>query len=561
MAVEWSFNLLNKTASAVDVPDLGFQFQANESVNVVDAFSYQELCSSKDLKNLINAGTIAVVYEGNELSAADSIDFLKRVNLYYLKQNYYDKTEIDSLLDAQGGDISDLQAEVDRIEAGAGLDEDGNYVPDASANYISGATSLANADSLLDAQIKANEDAITNLDNTKVNRAGDTMTGDLQMGTNEVFSAAPAPSDATALPNWGFIQTKIQEIAAGYDPKESVVAATTTNLDATYAAGSDPSNPGVGATLTANSAGALVVDGVTVQAGDRVLVWKQDDATQNGIYVVTNPGDASNPWVLTRATDCDGNPEAEVTGGAHTYAEQGNTYDGTEFVLIARGTVAVGTDPLNWTIGGGKAKVDALQAELDATQAGAGLGVDGTYTADASANYISGATSLFNADQLLDAQVKQNADDISALDARVSALENTDIHNLKVENGRAFAKDDVRNKWLGPQENYVFSRAGLVNNAYLYVNNQPSDNSGVRLSQAMTLVSLSVQLDASGSTTVEVYKNGTLAYSYNLSSAQGGQATDVDVDFAAGDTVSVRVTGTNAVEDPVVNLGFAFLGS
>ena len=77
----------------------------------------------------------------------------------------------------------------------------------------------------------------------------------------------------------------------------------------------------------------------------------------------------------------------------------------------------------------------------------------------------------------------------------------------------------------------------------------------------MTLVSLSVQLDASGSTTVEVYKNGTLAYSYNLSSAQGGQATDVDVDFAAGDTVSVRVTGTNAVEDPVVNLGFAFLGS
>ncbi len=59
----------------------------------------------------------------------------------------------------------------------------------------------------------------------------------------------------------------------------------------------------------------------------------------------------------------------------------------------------------------------ASQAELDDTQAGAGLNTDGTYTADGSSNYISGATSLKNADSLLDAQIKANADAIISMGA------------------------------------------------------------------------------------------------------------------------------------------------
>jgi len=59
-----------------------------------------------------------------------------------------------------------------------------------------------------------------------------------------------------------------------------------------------------------------------------------------------------------------------------------------------------------------------VQNELDTTQAGAGLNTDGTYTADGSANYISGATSLSNADVLLDTQIKTNADNIAAIKSR-----------------------------------------------------------------------------------------------------------------------------------------------
>ncbi|MEN3325007.1 hypothetical protein VP395_14805, partial [Mariniflexile soesokkakense] len=56
----------------------------------------------------------------------------------------------------------------------------------------------------------------------------------------------------------------------------------------------------------------------------------------------------------------------------------------------------------------------ALQTELDATQTGAGLNADGTYTANASANYISGSTSLQDADNALDTQSKTNSDAIAA---------------------------------------------------------------------------------------------------------------------------------------------------
>jgi phage I-like protein len=61
--------------------------------------------------------------------------------------------------------------------------------------------------------------------------------------------------------------------------------------------------------LTAVNDGALVTDGVTVAAGSRILVKDQTDRTQNGIYEVTAAGDASNPFVLTRASDCDRSEE------------------------------------------------------------------------------------------------------------------------------------------------------------------------------------------------------------------------------------------------------------
>lgn len=59
-------------------------------------------------------------------------------------------------------------------------------------------------------------------------------------------------------------------------------------------------------------------------------------------------------------------------------------------------------------------ETQAIQEELNKTQQGAGLKDDGSYSANTSANYINNATSLVDADNKLDAQIKINTDAIAA---------------------------------------------------------------------------------------------------------------------------------------------------
>lgn len=139
----------------------------------------------------------------------------------------------------------------------------------------------------------------------------------------------------------------VDSLASGLDPKASVRAATTAALPAcTY----DNGASGVGATLTADANGALPAqDGITMLANQRLLVKNQAAALQNGIYNVTQVGDGSNPFILTRATDQDGSPTAEVSGGNFTFVEAGTTLEGSGWSVIWDGEVTIGTDPLDWS--------------------------------------------------------------------------------------------------------------------------------------------------------------------------------------------------------------------
>jgi hypothetical protein len=72
---------------------------------------------------------------------------------------------------------------------------------------------------------------------------------------------------------------------------------------------------GVGKTLTSAVPGAqLSVDGVALGLGDRFLLKNATNSNDNGIYSVTQFGNASNglPWIATRATDYDSNSEIKV---------------------------------------------------------------------------------------------------------------------------------------------------------------------------------------------------------------------------------------------------------
>jgi len=97
-------------------------------------------------------------------------------------------TGIDNRVSTNEVDISNLSNEVDATQAGAGLGSDGSYTADSTTNYISGATDLFNADTLLDSAIKTNSDNITTnsndistLQTDKLDKTGGLVTGDLNI--------------------------------------------------------------------------------------------------------------------------------------------------------------------------------------------------------------------------------------------------------------------------------------------------------------------------------------------------------------------------------------------
>lgn len=140
-------------------------------------------------------------------------------------------------------------------------------------------------------------------------------------------------------------KTYADSIASGINFHQSCAYATTTALPTVnYSNGTG----GVGATLTATANGALSIDGYTfVSPGDigkRVLIKNQASGLQNGVYTVSQVGDGSNPFILTRATDFD------TAGTGVDQIDQG------DFFLITGGTANANTSwvqqtPLPITVG------------------------------------------------------------------------------------------------------------------------------------------------------------------------------------------------------------------
>ena len=143
--------------------------------------------------------------------------------------------------------------------------------------------------------------------------------------------------DSQSLANKAYVD----QVAQGLDTKPSCRAGTTADLSATYNNGSS----GVGATLTASSNGAIVVDGVSLSVGDRLLVKNQTTASENGIYSVTTQGDGSTAFVLTRATPED--QPSELSGGAFVFVEEGTANADNGYVFTHTGAPTFGTTALD----------------------------------------------------------------------------------------------------------------------------------------------------------------------------------------------------------------------
>lgn len=99
---------------------------------------------------------------------------------------------------------------------------------------------------------------------------------------------------------------------------------------------------GVGATLTANANGALVVDGRTVALNDRILVLWEFPGANNGVFFVSATGDGSHPWILTRDSRMD--ESAEFTATLVAVGPDGLKYFDTLWQCAAIEFMVVGTD-------------------------------------------------------------------------------------------------------------------------------------------------------------------------------------------------------------------------
>ena len=130
----------------------------------------------------------------------------------------------------------------------------------------------------------------------------------------------------------------IQDIEDALDGKikAPVRVVATTNQAGTYASN----------VLTYGADGALVIDGVTLAVNDRILLTGQITGTQNGIYIVTDTGNASSAAVLTRASDFD--TSDKILSGVRINVDAGTLMSDSTWKLATQGTIVLDTTALEF---------------------------------------------------------------------------------------------------------------------------------------------------------------------------------------------------------------------
>ena len=134
---------------------------------------------------------------------------------------------------------------------------------------------------------------------------------------------------------------------------------------------------------------------------------------------------------------------------------------------------------------------------------------------------------------------------------------------VAVKDGILCCYDGSRSKWLSVQRIYLtFGRKGNTSNQFLSFGggNLPSNNSGFRIPRNATVVSMSGQLDSSGTTDMRLRSNDNAANIATLaiSTAIGAQDNALNVDISAGDFMQMYSDNATGVEDPMVIVEIAY---
>lgn len=259
-----------------------------------------------------------------------------------------------------------IKAELDATQAGAGLGTDGTYTADASTTYLKAATNLKDADKKLDSAVKAIKDQVDALGSGSITA--------LQAEVDAIETATGLKADGT--------------------------------FDATKVAGS--SHAAVAAAVTVIDAVMAVDAALAKETTDRAAAITKEVSDRNDAITAAN---ASEVTARDAAIKVESDRAKAAESALDTAYKAADTQLTTDLASeVTRAKAAEGSIRTDF------ATADSfIQAELDATQAGAGLAVTGAYEADSSTTYLKAATTLKDADKRLDVAIKANADAIAAL--------------------------------------------------------------------------------------------------------------------------------------------------
>jgi len=156
----------------------------------------------------------------------------------------------------------------------------------------------------------------------------------LAMNSQKITGLATPTADGDAA-----TKSYVDSVAEGLDVKDSVHVASTANI----------------ASLSDGCDAGATIDGVTLVAGDRVLLKDQSTASQNGIYVVA--ADGVSP---SRGADMEA---ASSAAGVFVFVEEGTANADAGFVCTSNaGADTVGTHSLAFTQFSGAGQITAGSA-------------------------------------------------------------------------------------------------------------------------------------------------------------------------------------------------------
>jgi hypothetical protein len=253
----------------------------------------------------------------------------------------------------------------------------------------------ATTDTLTNKSMSGSANTFTNIPNSALVNQGLTIgTTGINLGATSLTLAGLTsitltqdPVSALQVATKQYVDTLV---ASGIHYHTPVRVESPIPLTATY---NQPGGAGVGVGATLTNAGAqaaLVIDGVTVAVNDRVLIYTQTNATENGVYVVTNTGSGSTNWILTRSSDTDTYGivgPTTLSEGSTFFVQQGTTGAGETYTCNTQGVITFGTTNINFV------QISSSQIY----SAGTGLTLTGTVfslsnTAVTAGNYGSGSS-------------------------------------------------------------------------------------------------------------------------------------------------------------------------